>query len=158
MTTSKNNPKKMVDNTSTTTMVKEAKGKVKTELLKEEKEVKKTKVKNKVKSKAKPKKTAKKPSKKKPKSNKEKVEKEEKAFAKALGIKKVTKLKRWLSEHGLSQLKLSQETGCSTNTMNRLVKYGHEGAISKSTKISVARYLGITLDKIEKLMDFEQPL
>lgn len=66
---------------------------------------------------------------------------------------KVTKLKVWMMEKGISQKAISENTSLSTNTINRLV---NEGTASKSVKNHVALYLGISDEELTKLLKFRK--
>ena len=66
---------------------------------------------------------------------------------------KVTKLKVWMMEKGISQKAISESTSLSTNTINRLV---NDGKASKSVIKLVAFELGISYDELNKLLKFRK--
>ena len=157
METSKNNPEKMiVGNTSAKTSVKET-AKKKVRNVKKEKSVKADKTKDgKVieKTLAKKKKAVKKRAVKKGKAKKSK----KKAIVVAEVVKpinKATKLKRWMKERDINQKVLAKKTSCSTNTINRLIKNGHASMVVIKV---VSNELGITVEQLQQLLKFEEPI
>jgi len=67
----------------------------------------------------------------------------------------ITKLCVWLLENGITQKQLAGKTYCSTNTINRLVKYGHA---SKSVINMVASELKLPFNEVVELMKFSTPI
>jgi DNA-binding transcriptional regulator LsrR (DeoR family) len=67
---------------------------------------------------------------------------------------KITKLKIWLMEQGITQKAISENTSLSTNTVNRVV---NDGKASNSVKNHIALYLGISDDELTKLLKFRKP-
>ena len=61
-----------------------------------------------------------------------------------------TELKFWLMKNGITQSKLSDETGLHKNTVSKLVRTGE---CTKSVKMLTRLYLGIDAEEFEKLLE-----